>query len=85
VPPAERVSYIYFDKKEDEFPMQLDYFFTDKDNEKMLMETRHPFVPFKSVDGYFLERPTSFKEKRTMPSDHFPIFLKLDLSQHPKK
>ncbi len=77
---AERTTLVYFNKQHQAFPMQLDYFFIEKRFKQNLNKKLCRIGPILSYDGTPYDLPQNLKEKLTMPSDHIPLFVALDIN-----
>jgi endonuclease/exonuclease/phosphatase family metal-dependent hydrolase len=77
-PNFDRSTYIYYNKQGDDILMQLDYILIPQDIKKYVNSNS------KVLDFCGNRRtnfPKNLKEKRTHPSDHYPLYLELDLDK----
>ncbi len=78
-PIEQRMSYCYFNRQGTRYPMQLDYFLIDEKFSHRL-SSESTLLGFSPPYTSTFELPDSMKEKRDLPSDHFPLFIKLKLT-----
>lgn len=77
-PLNERISYCYFDKKQDRFDMQLDYILLSKRFKGLIYAEDTYVLNFDSTGD--ISYPKTLKEKLAQPSDHYPIHCKIRLN-----
>jgi hypothetical protein len=76
LPNFDRCTYIYYNKQGDPHMMQLDYFLMSKELYTKTKATGEVL----GFDGQKrVNYPQSLKEKRQLPSDHYPILIKLSI------
>jgi len=73
----DRSTYVYFNRHGNRFPMQLDYILINSKFSHMI-DTQNTQVLGYGPDFSHIF-PSDLTEKRKHPSDHFPLFCKLDL------
>ena len=74
VPLFERATYLYYNKKNEMIPMQLDYILVSKN----LASSLHQESGVVDFDGEIRTNyPRNLAEKKMHPSDHYPIIVKL--------
>lgn len=72
----ERTSYVYFKNNHDRVLMQLDFVLGNKKFRNIVQDAC--ICDFEGNKSPIL--PTKMKEKRKLPSDHFPYYFEMDLS-----
>lgn len=75
-----RMSYCYFNRQGTRYPMQLDYFMLDE-KFKNLVDQETTLLGFNPPYTNTFSLPASMKEKRELPSDHFPLLIQLKLEE----
>ena len=73
-PVEQRYTYCYFNRLNQVYPMQLDYFLISNKFVSMIDYKATQVLGFKSpyIDTFKL--PSSLQDKNKLPSDHFPIY-----------
>lgn len=79
LPQHEQVSYAYFNQFGKCFPQQLDYCFTNQLGIKLLDKGSVSFLDFLGNRLTPATLPFSLKEKKQLPSDHYPLEFDLYL------
>lgn len=82
IPTEKRMTYCYFNRLQNRYPMQLDYILLDKKFASLVDPEKTKIIGFTSPYIDTFEMPQSFQEKRNLPSDHFPVLLTINLSNN---
>lgn len=82
IPTEKRMTYCYFNRLQNRYPMQLDYILLDKKFAYLVDPEKTKIIGFTSPYIDTFEMPQSFQEKRNLPSDHFPVLLTINLSNN---
>jgi len=77
-PNFECCTYIYYNKQSEGIMMQLDYFLMQDTTANLLCEDS---MVLDFTGNVRTNYPKNFKEKMAHPSDHFPLFINLDLDK----
>jgi exonuclease III len=70
-----RTSYIYFDRGQKAFKMQLDYALINELGAQKLLDAKILNFEGKTLTNH----PQNLKEKFALPSDHYPLFFTFDI------
>jgi endonuclease/exonuclease/phosphatase family metal-dependent hydrolase len=75
----DRATYLYYNKQREAIFMQLDYFLMDKNLAKML-DNKTKVLDFSGAVR--TNYPKNYKEKIAHPSDHYPLYVELNLDSN---
>lgn len=81
VPDEDRFSYVHF-RSGLRIQQQLDYLFLNSAAQKLLIPESVQFPRYQDAQGNPLPVPRYFEQKKSLPSDHFPLYAEFDLLQH---
>lgn len=77
----ERYTFVYFNKSQQRFPMQLDYILMKEKFRQFIIPEKTYVYHFKTPNGNDMGLPDNRVQKSYFPSDHYPLVLNLSFSE----
>lgn len=78
-PPQQRFSYFYFTRENQKEASQLDYILLSKDLQDLVIQAESGIYHYKDNHGVHLPYPEDSFQRYALPSDHYPVVLKLKI------